>query len=92
MWKAGHGNWYPQAAGNAWYSGYAGLSKGNDLDVLLHAAAHDKERIDGLIMWQYFGNERWATCSTDTSFKVAVEKIDDHALIKVMNEGGTIPQ
>ena len=37
-------------------------------------------------------HERRDTCSTDTNFKVAVEKIDDHALIKVMNEGDTIPQ
>ena len=31
-------------------------------------------------------------CNADTSIKIAAEQIEDHVLIKVMNEGNTIPQ
>ena len=31
-------------------------------------------------------------CNADTSIKIIAEQIEDHVLIKVMNEGNTIPQ
>lgn len=56
-------------------------------DMMLSCDANKLQRVfDNLL------RNAVSYCNADTSIKIAAEQIEDHVLIKVMNEGDTIPQ
>lgn len=56
-------------------------------DIIVSCDANKMQRVfDNLL------RNAVSYCNADTSIKIAAEQIEDHALIKVMNEGNTIPQ
>ncbi|MCI8668498.1 MAG: HAMP domain-containing histidine kinase [Lachnospiraceae bacterium] len=56
-------------------------------DIIVSCDANKMQRVfDNLL------RNAVSYCDADTSIKIVAEQIEDHVLIKVMNEGNTIPQ